>query len=76
MAQLTSFRTIIELWDTREAMAAEVGARPQAVSKWWQRDSLPADWWAAVLRTKRAKAAGIDAAKLTALAARQPTTRS
>jgi hypothetical protein len=72
MADLTSFRSIIELWPSREAMALELGAGAPAVSKWWQRDSVPAEWWSAILATDVASVAGVTAERLTALAARQP----
>ena len=72
MADLTSFRSIIELWASREAMAADIGAGASAVSKWWQRDSVPAEWWSAVLATDKAKTTGVSAEMLTALAAREP----
>lgn len=73
MANLNSFRTIIELWPSREGMAADLpGTTATQVSKWWQRDSVPAEWWSAILATEVAGAAGLNAEALTALAARQP----
>jgi hypothetical protein len=72
MTHLPSFQSIIDLWPSREAMAAEIGAKPAAVSKWWQRDSVPAEWWSTILATERAVGAGLNAEALTALAARQP----
>ena len=71
MTEFASFRSIIELWPSRETMAADIGAKAAAVSKWWQRDSVPAEWWSAVLATEIAAGAGLDAAALTALAARE-----
>lgn len=72
MSDLTSFRSIIDLWSSREDMAAETGAGASAVSKWWQRDSVPAEWWSAILATERAAGNGVTAELLTALAAREP----
>lgn len=75
MTQFTSFCAIIELWPSREALAADVNAGPNGanrVSKWFQRDFIPADWWVAVLGTQRAIEAGVTAEILTALAAREP----
>ena len=76
MTDLTSFRAIIELWGTshgsRIAMAADVpGASATQVSKWWQRDSIPAEYWAGLLATSRAREAGVSADLLTELAARE-----
>ena len=50
--QIKSFRDLVELWPTREALAAEVGAHPSAVSKWWQRDNVPPEWWALILASE------------------------
>ncbi len=58
---------------SRIALAAELpGASATQVSKWWQRDNIPAEYWAALLETTRASEAGVTAAKLTALAAHEP----
>ena len=72
MTDLASFRSIIELWPSREAMAADIGAGASTVSKWWQRDSVPAEWWSAVLATEVAVRNGVTAEALTVLAARLP----
>jgi len=71
MSDLSSFRSIIDLWTSREAMASEIGAGASAISKWWQRDSIPAEWWSAVISTDRASQNGVTAEILTALAARE-----
>jgi len=76
MADLTSFREIIELWGTshgsRIAMAADLpGATSTQVTKWWQRDSIPAEWWQSLLATDRAASSGVTAGLLTELAARE-----
>jgi hypothetical protein len=70
MTDFPSFRSIIEIWPTREACASELGASAAQVSKWWQRDGVPAEWWAALLATQRAAEAGLTAEMLTTLAAR------
>ena len=72
MADLSSFRAVIELWPSREAMASDIGAGASTVSKWWQLDSVPAEWWSAILATQTAFGKGITAELLTALAAREP----
>ena len=71
MTDLATFRSIIELWPSREAMAADIGAGASAVSKWWQRDSVPAEWWSAMLATEVATANCVTAELLIALAARE-----
>lgn len=72
MTDLATFRSIIELWPSREAMAADTGAAASTVSKWWQRNSVPVEWWSAILLTDVACANGLTAELLTALAAREP----
>jgi uncharacterized protein YjcR len=71
MSDLASFRAIVELWDKREALASALGVSPSQVSKWWQRDNIPAEYWASLLGTELARAAGISADRLAALAARK-----
>jgi hypothetical protein len=68
---MNSFRSIIELWPSRAALAAELGATPAQVSKWWQRKIIPAEWWAAIIASSRAAEAGVNAELLTSLAARE-----
>src|SRR5258708_3898192 len=77
MTHLPSFQSIIDLWPSREGMAADLRASdPEAtavaVSKWWQRDKIPAEWWSAVLATEKAISAGVTSETLTRLAARVP----
>jgi hypothetical protein len=69
-ATAVSFRSIIELWPTADAMAAEIGAGVAAARKWQQRDRIPAEWWSAVLAAPRVKEARITAELLAKLAAR------
>lgn len=77
MAEITSFRDIIELWGPKDAhgarlaMASEIGASAGMVTKWWQRDGIPAEYWSAVLGTAKAAENGVSADLLTALAARE-----
>jgi hypothetical protein len=52
-------------------MASEVGARAPAISKWWQRDNIPSEWWTRVLATEKCRSAGISADDLAKLAAKQ-----
>jgi len=52
-------------------MAADVGARAPAVSKWRERDNIPSEWWTRVLATEKAKTAGLSADLLARLAAKQ-----
>jgi hypothetical protein len=68
--QINSFRELIELWKTREAMAADIGAKASAVSKWWQRNNVPAEWWSPILETEIAFKSKVRAETLVELAVR------
>lgn len=72
MSDLASFRAVIELWPSREAMASDVGASNWAVIKWWGRDNIPSEWWRDVLSSDVARSAGVTAETLADLAARKP----
>jgi hypothetical protein len=72
-SQINSFRALIELWETREAMATDINAKASAVSKWWQRDSIPAEWWSPILATETAFRERVRADTLIDLAARTPS---
>lgn len=69
-ASAISFRSIIDLWPSADAMADEIGAGAAAVRKWSQRGRIPAEWWSAVLAAPRVKQARITAELMTMLAAR------
>lgn len=59
MSDMDSFRSVIELWDSREAMAADVGASNWSVIKWFKRNNIPSEWWVRVLSTDLAKSKGL-----------------
>ena len=69
-AEAISFRSIIDLWPSADAMAGEIGAGVAAVRKWSQRDRIPAEWWSDVLAAPRVKKAHITAELMAMLAAR------
>lgn len=80
--EITSYRSVIELWGpkdahgARAAMGSEVGAPAGTVTKWWQRDCIPAEWWMSVVATDKARDAGVTLEKLAALAAREAEVRA
>ena len=77
MSEITSFRSVIELWGPKDAhgarlaMASEIGASAGMVTKWWQRDWIPSEWWASILATEKVRTAGVTADLLIAFAARE-----
>ena len=82
MSQITSFRSVIELWGPKDAhgarlaMASEIGASAGMVTKWWQRDWIPAEWWSPILLTEKAQSADVSADLLTRFAARREEARA
>lgn len=76
MSAPSSFKSIIELWPTREAMAAALGEDSRLISKWWQRDKIPAERWARILALPTVVDAGLTAEHLIRLAARRGPSRS
>ncbi|PPQ42124.1 hypothetical protein CKO39_18210 [Rhodopseudomonas palustris] len=66
----TTFRAIIDLWSSRPAAAEAIGATPSQLSKWWQRDRIPSEWWTELLAAPPVIAAGLTAADLAEMAAR------
>lgn len=52
-------------------MAADIGGKAPAISKWRERDNIPSEWWTRVLATDKAKAAGLTADLFARFAAKQ-----
>lgn len=70
-----NFRDVIDLWETAEALAADIGATAPQVRKWKQRDSIPADWWLRVVAAAKLKfEAELSTDTFAAFAARTPET--
>jgi len=70
-ARFTTFRDVIALWTSPDALASDIGVSVAAVRKWPQRDTIPAEWWLPILRTEVARDAGLTADVLAKLAARE-----
>lgn len=71
-SRFSSFRSVIALWESREAMAADVGTSNWSVIKWFKRDTIPSEWWTRVLETEKAKSEGLTSDLFARLAARLP----
>ena len=65
---ITSFRDVVALWGSPDTLAAEIGVGVAAARKWPQRNNIPAEWWVPILRTERAREAGLTAELLAELA--------
>jgi hypothetical protein len=70
-----SFKEVVAIWDTPDQMAADIGNNAEAVRKWKQRDSIPADWWTRVISGAKAKGVDITAHRLAILAEREQQRR-
>jgi len=69
---MDSFRDAILAWGTVAAFAEAVGAGERTAMSWYQRDSIPSAWFAAVVRTaKRDGVLQVDLDKLAYLAERR-----
>jgi hypothetical protein len=45
-----SFRPLIAKWPSKAAMAHDVGTTQKVVQAWWNRDSIPAQWYPTIAR--------------------------
>ena len=72
MSVFSTFRDVVSLWASPDAMAADIGASVAAARKWPQRDNIPAEWWRPILETPVARDAGLTAEMMATLAARAP----
>lgn len=58
---VSSFKEVVALWESPDALAAEIGAGVWAARKWPQRDFIPPERWPSILATPTAKEAGLSA---------------
>lgn len=66
-----SFREVVDLWSSPDALAQDIGAKVETVRKWRQRDSIPAEWWLAVIAAARKREAVLTAGEMAEMAARR-----
>ena len=66
---VTSFKEVVDLWETPEALAADVRAGVAAVRKWRQRNRIPARYWHRLEGTSTAKSRRITVSNLAKIAA-------
>jgi hypothetical protein len=73
---VSTFREVVALWPSPDALASDLGAGVAAARKWSHRNSIPAEWWLPLLRTDVARKAGLTADDLAALAAARNEART
>ena len=71
-----SFRDIIGLWPSPDALATELGAKPETVRKWRQRDSIPAGWWIDIVEAAKERGNDLSVAEMAAAARKTPTSEA
>ena len=67
---MESFRDVIALWGTPDAMAEAIGVNVHTARKWRTRDSIPADWWQRILEVAQADNKPVTADDLARIAAK------
>lgn len=73
---MQNFRDIISLWPTVAAMASDVGVGERTGFSWWQRDSIPSDRFASVVRAAAKRGyIGVTADALAIIAERRRISR-
>ena len=72
--QVSSFRALIELSGNPRGDGVRYRSHSVRCLKWWQRDSVPAEWWSPVLATDVAFKSKVKAETLIKLAARSSET--
>ena len=50
---MDSFRDVIGQWSSQRAFAEAVGADFENARKWAQRNSIPPEWWGAVVSASK-----------------------
>lgn len=70
-----TFRDVIGLWPSPDALAGEIGARVETVRKWRQRDRIPPEWWEPVIQAAQGKGQQITADEIAGMAARKAAQR-
>lgn len=48
---MDGFQHVIALWGSVSAFAADLGVNERTAMSWWQRKSIPSEWFAAVVRS-------------------------
>lgn len=66
---MQTFTDVFDLWKTLRAMSAELDLDYERIRKWRTRNSIPAEYWALLLRSRTASAAKLKADHLVRMAA-------
>lgn len=67
---MQTFKDVIGRWPSPDILAERIGAKPETVRKWRQRNSIPAEWWTRIIEVAREERIRITAEQLADMAAR------
>ncbi len=48
---IKNYADVIDLWESYDALASDVGATVYSIRKWRQRDSIPPEYWRALVES-------------------------
>ncbi len=68
---MQSFRDIIDLWPTPDALAAQIGEKAWTVRKWKQRNKIPGEHWMSVAKAACGQGIDVTIEQMAALASRE-----
>ena len=71
LSRMVSYRDVIRLWGSADKLAEDIGAPRFTVRKWLTRDSIPSQWWSALMATRTARKGGLTIDTLVELAGRK-----
>ena len=65
---MNTFKEVIKQWPNYDALASDLGVSYATVTKWYERQNIPAEYWIALIGAARARRyRGITAQKLAEL---------
>lgn len=71
LAEPADFRTIISEWPSPDDLAADTKAKPDAVRKWIERNSVPSQYFEPMLAAAKKRRISVTATDLVSAAARR-----
>jgi hypothetical protein len=63
------FRAVVDRWPSSDALAVSIGAKPEAVRKWRQRDRIPSKWWLRIIKAAEERGFDVTAHEMAEIAA-------
>lgn len=48
-----NYRSIIDCWGSYTKLAKAIGVNPERARKWYERNNIPAEYWADILASAR-----------------------